>query len=392
MAEMPSNHNRRGRMRVTQTEGHDTVPLRLPRLARAVVVTGLASAPLVGFALSAHAGTAGAATQMSAAAIIGAPPHAKPASSGALPRRLPPPPDVPSNVSVILGDAFTDGVMSAGVLACLLVPIIWYGSIIKRRDRRVALAAADRAQHSRLGAMQRGMSSDPLLDYADPHDVPPAGPRRSLPSPGYQSRPSLSGRSTLTPAFAPRPVLAAPHAAHDEPWSPESDAWSGSAARTEAAYAAHDPWAAADEWEEAREVTHHGERPGPGGFGFEDPGQSEPSTLRHAPVAGAPPWEPAPQPTSELPWAVLSGPAQGPGRRAGLSSAGAGSGGFGSRPGTGAEAGTGQPPAADRRTDSDWRSIEGRRPGSGERPIYIWDPETSAERGGTIRLTRIYQD
>src|SRR5260370_1424130 len=38
-------------------------------------------------------------------------------------------------------------------------------------------------------------------------------------------------------------------------------------------------------------------------------------TRGHAPVAGSPPWEPAPQPTGELPWAVYPGPAQGPAMR-----------------------------------------------------------------------------
>jgi hypothetical protein len=414
------------------------VPLRLRRLAQAVAVIGLASAPLTGFAVSAHAGQAGAGRAMTTAAIIGVPPHAKPASSGALPRREPPPPDVPSNASLILGDVFTDGIMSAGLLACLLVPIIWYGSIIKRRDRRVALAAADRAQHNKLGARQRGMSGDPLLDYFDPPDAPvvAAGPQRAMRGSRYQPRPSLSGRSTLTPAFAPRPMLAAPQAAgHDESladgesaagrasawsesggWGEAPDAWSGSGAS-----AGPETWAASDDWSAARDAPRHAEPAGSAGSRFAEPGHGQSRTLRHAPVSGAPPWEPARQPTSELPWAVLSGPAQGPSRRAGP---GAGPSQappesiWDPRPasrssaprslfdpshqhepvGSRADAdpdpdhGQGQPPATDRRTDSDWRSLEGRRPGSGERPIYIWDPETSAERDGTIRLTRVYRE
>jgi hypothetical protein len=407
-------------MRVTQTEGHDTVPLRLPRLAQAVAVLGLASAPLVGFAAAAHADQTGAATPMTVTAVIGAPPHAKPASSGAQPHRQPPPPEVPSNASVILGDVFTDGILSAGLLACLLVPIIWYGSIIKRRDRRVALAAADRAQHSRLAAMQRG--GDPLLDFIDPHDVPAvsAGQQRTPASTRYQPRPSLSGRSTLTPAFAPRPMLPAPHGGgHDDAWGEAAGAWSGSATRAEATDQAQDPWAAAPEgWGGDHEGPRHAEPAASGGSGLDEPAESQPSTLRHAPVSGSPPWEPAPQPTSELPWAVLSGPAPGPGRRGGF---GAGPSQppesiwdfrpasqssaprsafapgpqhepFDSGPDAGPGYGQGQPPAIDRRTDSDWRSLEGRRAGGGERPIYIWDPETTAERDGTIRLTRIYQD
>jgi hypothetical protein len=50
------------------------------------------------------------------------------------------------------------------------------------------------------------------------------------------------------------------------------------------------------------------------------------------------------------------------------------------------DAGQGHGPGPDRRNDSDWLSISGRRSGSGERPIYIWDPDTAAD-DGTIRLT-----
>ena len=169
-------------------------------------------------------GAVDAAKAITEAATM-SPPHAKPAAHGALPRRRPVTPSVPSNIAVILRDLLGDGFISAAVLACLLVPIMWYGSIIKRRDRRVALAAADRAQHGRLGSGRRGiggMGEDPLLDFFGPQEAPAgvaAGTRRSLPGPRYQPRPALSGRSTLTPAFAPRPMLPAPHAAddHDQP-------------------------------------------------------------------------------------------------------------------------------------------------------------------------------
>ena len=139
-------------------------------------------------------------------------------------------PSVPSNATVILRDMLTNLIIVVGLLACLLVPITWYGSIIKRRDRRVALAAADRAQHSRLANGQRGLGTDPMLEYFGPQEVPAtAGSQLARPGSRYQPRPSLSGRSTLTPAFAPRPMLAAPPVTADH-----ADAWSGASGPADA--------------------------------------------------------------------------------------------------------------------------------------------------------------
>ncbi|HEX6930959.1 MAG TPA: S8 family serine peptidase [Streptosporangiaceae bacterium] len=345
-------------------------------------------------------GTVDAAKAISEAATM-SPPHAKPASLGALPRHRPVTPSVPSNGAVITRDLLTDTIIAIAILACLLVPITWYGSIIKRRDRLVALAAADRAQHSRMAYGQRGMGADPL-DYFEPQEAPApqaAGPRRSLPGPRYQPRPALSGRSTLTPAFAPRPMLAAPPADEIESVAPyagpgtsagggQADAWGGSGS-----------WPGADAWSNPDAAEHGGADPR---SRPPVPGQGHSRTLRHAPVSGAPPWEPAPQPTSELPWAVLSGPAQGQARRGALgatTSQAPPESIWGARPEQQSQEsgslfdpsdppGDGAGPGPDRRADSDWRSISGRRTSSGdrERPIYIWDPETSAD-DGTIRLT-----
>ncbi|HKR69441.1 MAG TPA: hypothetical protein VJT16_11425 [Streptosporangiaceae bacterium] len=378
---------------------------------------GLASAPLVGLAMPAHAGsqqsTASAhAWVVAAKALTRAafpPPGAKPAGQGALPRREPAAPSVPSNLAVISRDVLTDAFISAAVLACLLVPIMWYGSIMKRRDRMVALAAADRAQHSMLGSGGRAMGADPLLDFFGPQEEPAgiaAGSQRPIAAPKYQPRPALSGRSTLTPAFAPRPMLAAPHPTDEDSWSsppawgsrsqtPEPEAWDD--ARDEDSWAAPSRRPAAERDDRARGQDH---------------GQS--STLRHAPVAGTPPWEPAPEPTGELPWAVLSGSARGGGPNAGSgrpNQVPPESGWYGppashSAPpsplfdpdpeeegsnGSGAGYAQRHVPGPDRRADSDWRSIPGRRAGSGERPIYIWDPEKTADSDGTNRLATSYE-
>ncbi|MGN6792257.1 MAG: S8 family serine peptidase [Streptosporangiaceae bacterium] len=348
-------------------------------------------------------GAVNAAKALAEAAAM-SPPHAKPAGHGALPRLRPATPSVPSNIAVISRNLLGDGFVSAAVLACLLVPIMWYGSIIKRRDRMVALAAADRAQHSMLGSGRRGMDDDPLLDFFGPQEAPaeiPAGTQRSLAGPRYQSRPALSGRSTLTPAFAPRPMLAAPHADVDHP---DTFADGG---------AGHDR---SDAWGDSGAWRSQPDRPA-AGPGDRQPGQDQDQsrTLRHAPVSGTPPWEPAPQPTGELPWAVLSRPVQGSARHTGFGGAGAGeppdeslwttrsesqsappSPLFDPDPrqdasgGAGTGEGLDQEPDPDRRSDSDWRSISSRRNSSGERPIYIWDPDTADDDG--IRLTSRYQD
>ena len=252
--------------------------------------------PQAGLATGSGYGTVDAAKAITEAAAM-SPPHARPASLGALPRRMPAVPGVPSNGSVIARDLVTDGIISAAVLAALLAPIMWYGSIVKRRERELALAAAERAQYTRRGSGQRGMVADVLLEYFEPQDAPPAiGSPGGRPVPGsrYQPRPALTGRSTLTSAFTPRPLLPAP-AAQARP-SPGSGEWASADTRIPQNSQASDAWASADA--ESRE------RPGQAG-----------QTLRHAPVAGSPPWEPAPQPTGELPWAVYPGPAQGPAMR-----------------------------------------------------------------------------
>ncbi|MDR2986215.1 MAG: S8 family serine peptidase [Nocardiopsaceae bacterium] len=381
-------------------------------------------------------GAVNAAKALEVAATL-SPPHAKPAGHGALPRQHPSEPSVPSNLAVISRNLLTDTLLALAVLACLLVPIMWYGNIMKRRERHIALAAADRAQHSMLGGGGHGIGADPMLDFFGPQEEPAgitAGPQRPASGPKYQPRPALSGRSTLTPAFAPRPLLPAPHPADagawdsSPPWShadqaSSSGAWDdaapGDAGRPVApsragADPAWDDAAPGDAWgAPARPpAADHDDRPRGSDRG-QDQGRS--STLRHAPVAGTPPWEPAPEPTGELPWSVLPGPGQGPVRDAG----------YDSRPkqgppellwdsrsasqsappspmfdpdlreddpdAAGRSAGR-QVPGPDRRSDSDWRSIPGRRGGSGERPIYIWDPDRATDDDGTIRLTSSHED
>ncbi len=345
-----------------------------------------------GLATGSGYGTVDAAKAITEAAAM-SPPHAMPASLGALPRRMPATPAVPSNGSVIGRDLMTDGIISAAVLAALLAPIMWYASIVKRRERELALADAERAQYTRRGHGQHGMVADALLEYFGPQDAPPAiGSAGGRPVPGsrYQPRPALTGRSTLTSAsaFTPRPMLPAPAAqARPAPGAGEPDAWTSADSGIGQSAQASDAWASAD----ARS------RQAPGQAG---------RTLRHAPVAGSPPWEPAPQPTSELPWAVYPGPAQGPAMHGTF-----GPGGPAGPPGPDSLHGTRGPqrPATSQAPpESVWgqgpvtrssapRAMfepdpreasaeppDARRTDSGGRPIYVWDPESYSD-GGPVR-------
>jgi len=131
-----------------------------------------------------------------------------------------------------------------------------------------------------------------------------------------------------------------------------------------------------------------------------------PSTLRHAPVSGAPPWEPAPQPTSELPWAVVPGPHSAGGRAIGrvggasaLSRPGPPESAWQPRPATassaprsifdpdqpqqaeaGQQAEARQQAGAGQRADSGQLSSD-----SGSRPIYIWNPADETDLHGQAR-------
>jgi hypothetical protein len=332
------------------------VPLRLLRrhltcanrrwrwLARALAVTGLACAPVT------------AAGVPALAATVNPPPGSRPAGHGAKPRTPPTPPPVRSSASVISADLLQDGALSAGILIVLLIPITWYGSVARRRDRKARVSVQRRA-----GTGDTELGPDPLLEYFGPEPGNPAEsepPRR--PSPKFQPRPALAGRSTLTSAFGSPPLLAAPPSPSgygqvaQGPSGPERSAagqtlgpdYRGPAprypagrpqaipprpatARPAAPRPAAAPWPAAapsggtaagpgaDAWANADRpypAPGNGAASGAGGGGADVSGTGvgrpggTPPTLHRAPVSGSPPWGPAPRPTSELPWAMAPGP------------------------------------------------------------------------------------
>jgi subtilisin family serine protease len=321
-------------------------------------------------------GTIDAAKAIAEAATM-SPPMAMPAAFGAVPRRLPVAPAVATTGSVITKELVTDVIISAAALAALLVPITWYGSIVRRRERELALAAANRAQRGR--PVTGGMFADPLLDYFGPEDAIAAAPigSRALPGPRYQQRPALTGRSTLTSAFAPRPLAAPPPEPRPAGAAPRSDAWASASYREPgpASYPA-DAWTTSEQWGGQAGGRFTGERSGR--VSGQVPGQQ---TVRHAPVSGSPPWEPAPPPSGELPWAVYPAPAHGsasgpvgpPTRQAPPESL------WGPGP-----AASSAPPSMfepDASEGQDGRA-DARWPESGNRPIYVWNPESSGDGEG----------
>lgn len=303
------------------------------------------------------------------------PPQARPAAFGALPRRQPVVPAVPTTGSVITKELVTDAIISAGALAALLVPIIWYGSIVRRRDREFALAAADRGRGGRQGL--GGMLADPLLEYFGPQEAPAAVMTAggSLPGPRYQPRPALTGRSTLTSAFAPRPLPAPQAESGPARGAPRSDAWANAYREPGYPSSANDAWTASAQRYGQADDRFPGPPSGqpPAQAGRQMPGQP---TLRHAPVSGSPPWEPAPPPTGDLPWAVYPGPA--PSSSDGPVAPPTRQGPPESLWGTEAAA----PPMSESEAADELDERPGaRRSDSAGRPIYIWNPDTSADRG-----------
>jgi hypothetical protein len=256
-------------------------------------------------------------------------------------------------VSVIASDLMGDGALSAGVFVVLLIPIVFFGSAGKRRERREAEAAAERVRETRSQA-DHARLDDPLLELFEPQYAPPAGltaGQRPAASSRYQPRPGLTGRSVLSPAFAARPMLAAP------PTETPGLAAPAGPPRAAAARPGLDPSAdpsEPDAWTGA-------EAGFPPGQAVAESAQAQ----RHVPVAGSPPWQPAPRPTSELPWAVIPGPqaaairARGPGEGRHASASAAPHSLF-------------DPDAAEHGPDGG--SERGRRTDSSGHPIYIWNP------------------
>jgi hypothetical protein len=406
-------------------------------------------------------------------AMTMSPPHAMPAMESAKPRIRPAAPSIPSESSVIVSDLTHDGVLSAALLLVLIVPIAWYGSAARKRERRLALAAEqDRLDRIRSG--QAAMLADPLLEFFGPQHARPAErpTRARLPtSPRFQPTGGMGASSFVTQSrrarlgfsglgVVPRAITAggpdsAAPAGGGHP-AAESGGWSRSGTwpvrrpgpgslggpaepgappyrgdtsfRGEPGYPGEpsfrgepgfpgepgfvgDP-AFRSEPVIRREPVFRGEPP-PGGepaygtgpafgagsafgagpdFGggptdLLDPGGPTMRAPRppepRAQVTGSPPWGPAPEPTSELPWTVAPAP-PGTGPRPVMAAAptpprpappeSVWDEAPPSRPSTPAPGYGTWPRPADIPQQQG-----GERRDSGGRPIYVWNPEATAD-------------
>ncbi len=217
-------------------------------------------------------------------ATTASPPHAMPAMLGAEPRTRPVTPPVESAGALIVHDLTGDAEVSALVLALLLIPITMYGALSKRRERQEALLAAERSRYGVGPSGHGSMLADPLLEFFGPQHSRPAEPpsTRPIPTPRFQPRPGLTGRSTMSASLSARAPLPLPAAPAEPP--PLSTR-----------YAPHTPPVP------AAQAAANGSEPG-----SDLPASFMGPTVRHVPVSGSPPWEPAPEPTSQLPWAVIA--------------------------------------------------------------------------------------
>jgi subtilisin family serine protease len=301
-------------------------PELTPAQVTAALVSSTAIRPAGGLADGSGHGTADAAKALAAAASIANPaPHR--AGAGAVSRQLPAAPPVPL-VDRGLGPKLErDGLISGALLVVLLLPIIVYALARRRRVRSRKLARGDRDPAGRPAYAPAGQG-DQMLEY--------------FASPQAQPRPPGS------PVGAGRPAPG------------RAGAFGGGAS----------PRAPGEESGARRLGAAIGRLP--------LTPMSRAGAARPPRVSGTPPWEPAPEPDTALPWATSPPPAlarrtpmmpAGPVASAGPQNLAA--------PASGslwdiADAAPGQPPAVGQAAD------EEPEPGS-SRPIYVWNPSANTE-------------
>jgi Subtilase family len=278
-------------------------------------------------------GSVDAKAALAAAASIAAPgPHR--ADAGAVSSQSPATPPVPVIDTSLTPKLERDALISAALLVVLLLPIAGY-AIVRWRRRAAKPPAPARAEHDLAGRGGYPLSgetrADPMLRYfaaspaqpeADPGSRPARGPgaagSRSVTASGGPGSGYTLGARAPSGTFADAGVLRDDHGRRLGSQVPRSP---------------------------LTPVTRA-------------------TTARPPKVSGSPPWDPAPKPDTELPWAKSPPPALG--RRTPLlappeSSA------------WGATADTGKPPAAENgRADGD-----GTDPGA--KPIYVWNPSANTE-------------
>jgi hypothetical protein len=238
-------------------------------------------------------GTVNAERAITTAATM-SPPNARPAMLGARPRSRPAGPMIQGTGSIIVHQLNGDAGFSAVLLALLLVPITLYGLARRRREQRETMAALQRGDSERATSGHGSMLADPLLEFFGPqHASRPADRPASVrqpPTPRFAPRPGLTGRSTMSAPLAARPPAPSAAALGVRPPRPTIGAPARPVAAVEGGPGTAGPTQA------------------PGGRQAAPIGIGTSPIVRHAEVTGSPPWAPAEQPTSDLPWAVIPPP------------------------------------------------------------------------------------
>jgi hypothetical protein len=214
-------------------------------------------------------GTADAARALAAAKSIAGHGLTR-ADAGAVSRAQPSAPSVPFISQALAPKIKRDGLISGAVLLVLLVPIVLY-ALLRRRRRKVK--EAGRLEHEPITRAPYGaQGSDSPADQSQMAQYFAAVPQQAE---------SVSGPQ--------QPVGAAPPAAAGAP---------GRARGSGSGYGAFgDNSQQAPPEEAARRFLRSPLAP------------SRRAAVRPAKVSGTPPWEPAPKPDTELPWAASPPPA-----------------------------------------------------------------------------------
>jgi Subtilase family len=225
-----------------------------------------------------HGSTAGsgngtADAQLALAAAAAEVPAGTPAGTGALPLvTQTAPAAAPRSLPATL---LRDGIVSAALLVVLLLLIALYSAVSRRRTvrKQEAIAAEWTSRHPQSRYPHAGTEADRMLEYfAAPLQAPGAGQARPADKPARRKTPAFSGQGL----FATAKHQPAATAASGRPIT----------SRITGAPPTASPWDDAD------------------AVGVPPPALVSREVNKRPAVSGAPPWGPAVQPDSDLPWAA----------------------------------------------------------------------------------------
>lgn len=291
---------------------------KYPELTPAQVSQTLTSStkirPAGGRADGSGYGTADAAAAMNAASVLAV--GVRRAGATAATRTDPAPPAAAAKSGSVAPQVLRAGVISAGILVFLLLIIAIYAAVQRRRARRAAAAAAERDRPAAdRYAYAEADEPDPLLAFFSAPSANPARPAEERPAeagPAEGRRLAAGhGRHPGSRPQSARSGHSAPNGADTASGSSGSSTASGTGrpggppgfTASGGRPGARDPFAAAgDPQGPGRYNVAGGHGSGPALGPAPRPARVQPK------VSGAPPWEPAAKPDSELPWATAPAP------------------------------------------------------------------------------------